>query len=102
MLNGLQYHRVFSFRRFSAFDYGASAVEKNDVVYYGTGERAWSVLSTNGNGGTYSDGTNSVDSSSALFLLSNTAWYQTVFNNSENNTYTGSLLQSSLLSDVYC
>ena len=43
-----------------ALQAGAGAIEKNDTVYYGTEQRAWQALSTNGNGGTYSDGTNAV------------------------------------------
>lgn len=47
----------------------AGAIEKNDTVYYGTEQRAWQELSTNGNGGTYSDGANAVQADSALFLF---------------------------------
>ena len=52
-----------------ALQAGAGAIEKNDTVYYGTEQRAWQALSTNGNGGTYSDGANAVQADSALFLF---------------------------------
>ena len=32
-----------------ALQAGAGAIEKNDIVYYGTEQKAWQVLSTNGN-----------------------------------------------------
>ena len=44
-----------------------------DYIYYGTWNSSpikWRVLSMNGNSGTYSDGTNTVDAKNAMFLLS--------------------------------
>ena len=53
-----------------ALQAGAGAIETDDTVYYGTGQRAWQVLSTNGNGGTYNGGSVSADSALFLFLRS--------------------------------
>lgn len=50
-----------------------SSADGYDYVYYGTWSNEnvkWRVLSMNGNGGTYSDGTNAVGSDGAMFLLS--------------------------------
>lgn len=50
-----------------------SSADSYDYVYYGTWSNEnvkWRVLSMNGNGGTYSDGTNAVGSDGAMFLLS--------------------------------
>ena len=44
-----------------------------DYIYYGTWNSSpieWRVLSMNGNSGTYSDGTETVDANNAMFLLS--------------------------------
>ena len=53
--------------------------------------RCWS---TNGNGGTYSDGTNTVDADNAMFLLSKTGMFKTSLG--ANNNYQGSTLQGQL------
>ncbi len=50
-----------------------SSAGSYDYVYYGAWSNEnvkWRVLSMNGNGGTYSDGTNAVGSDGAMFLLS--------------------------------
>lgn len=77
---------------------GADSIKKGDTVYFGKGERAWQVLSTNGNGGTYSDGETTVDSNSALFLLSQDGLMQLWFDDSESmsNNYSDSVLRSYL------
>ena len=77
---------------------GAGAIEKNDTVYYGTEQRAWQVLSANGNGGTYRDGANTVQADSALFLFLKSGLRQMWFDdyNSYSNDYETSTLRAYL------
>ena len=67
-------------------------------MYYGTEQRAWQVLSTNGNGGTYSDGTNAVQADSALFLFLRSGLRQLWFDRdtSRSNNYKTSILRAYL------
>lgn len=69
LMVGLLPASVIAAKNDKALQAGAGAIEKNDTVYYGTEQRAWQALSTNGNGGTYSDGANAVQADSALFLF---------------------------------
>lgn len=48
---------------------GTAGLLVGDKVYYGTEQGTWQMVSTNGNGGTYSDGTNTVDAQNVPFLL---------------------------------
>ena len=73
---------------------GADSIVAGYSVYYGADSREWQVLSTNGNGGTYSDGTNTVDADNAMFLLSKTGMFKTSLG--ANNNYQGSTLQGQL------
>ena len=79
---------------------GGSAIAKGDTVYYGSGGKAWRVLSLNGNGGTYSDGKSNVEADSALFLFSEAALFQTAFDDEFSdglsNSYTSSTLRATL------
>ena len=81
-----------------ALQAGAGAIEKNDTVYYGTEQRAWQVLSANGNGGTYSDGANAVQADSALFLFLRSGLRQLWFDDytSNSNDYKTSILRAYL------
>ena len=81
-----------------ALQAGAGAIETDDTVYYGTGQRAWQALSTNGNGGTYSDGTNAVQADSALFLFLKSGLRQMWFDDydSYSNVYQDSNLRKYL------
>ena len=81
-----------------ALQAGAGAIEKNDTVYYGTEQRAWQVLSTNGNGGTYNGG--SVSADSALFLFLRSGLRQLQFDDEYSNNYTTSTLRAYLNNDV--
>ena len=83
----------------AAIQMGGGAIAAGDTVYYGSAGNQWRVLSLNGSGGTYSDGTNSVAADSALFLFSKEALFQTVFHDSENN-YTNSTLRAALNSRI--
>ena len=52
---------------------GYDSTNGYDYIYYGTWNSSpieWRVLSMNGNSGTYSDGTETVDANNAMFLLS--------------------------------
>ena len=73
---------------------GADSIVAGYSVYYGADSREWQVLSTNGNGGTYSDGMNTVDADNAMFLLSKTGMFKTSLG--ANNNYQGSTLQGQL------
>ncbi|WP_346662652.1 DUF6273 domain-containing protein [uncultured Merdimonas sp.] len=79
-----------------ALQAGAGAIEKNDTVYYGTEQRAWQVLSANGNGGTYSDGANAVQADSALFLFLRSGLRQLWFDDENSNNYKASILRAYL------
>ena len=79
-----------------ALQAGAGAIEKNDTVYYGTEQRAWQVLSANGNGGTYSDGANAVQADSALFLFLRSGLRQLWFDDENSNDYKTSILRAYL------
>ena len=81
-----------------ALQAGAGAIEKNDTVYYGTEQRAWQVLSTNGNNGTYNGG--SVSADSALFLFLRSGLRQLQFDDEYSNNYTTSTLRAYLNNDV--
>ena len=79
---------------------GADAIDEEDTICYGTDENGnaltWSVLSEDGNGGTYSDGTSAVDADDALFLLSETAISETHFSSSWASDYAQSNLRKVL------
>ena len=95
---GIMPTAAFAAENGKALQAGAGAIETDDTVYYGTGQRAWQVLSANGNGGTYSDGKNAVQADSALFLFLRSGLRQLWFNeyNSYSNDYETSTLRAYL------
>ena len=95
---GIMPTAAFAAENGKALQAGAGAIEENDTVYYGTEQRAWQVLSANGNGGTYSDGKNAVQADSALFLFLRSGLRQLWFNeyNSYSNDYETSTLRAYL------
>ena len=82
---------------------GTDSIKTGDTVYFGKEQRAWQVLSTNGNGGTYKDeNQTAVSENRALFLLAKDGMFQTAFDprtpedSNLSNDYSVSTLRNEL------